>query len=143
MFFTPCRTRFEKKNNDRFLIIIFKVNFKIRKRISHVIIKKELLSFQEQQQKIWTYLPVRGQGVLFGKTVAGRRGRKPIVAADIKNVSMGDNFVPLVSEHIQDHFTWLSKAQCGSVRAAEEHPFPHKKHAEYQCRERHSQLLQP
>lgn len=75
--------------------------------------------------------------------MAGRRGIKTIVAADIKNISTGDDFVPLVSEHIQDHLTWLSKDQCGSVRVAgEEHPFLHEKHPEYHCGERHLQFLQ-
>jgi len=68
--------------------------------------------------KNWTvasYL-VQGQGVFFGKSVAGRRGRKTIVAADwLMNISTGDSFVPPASEHVQDHLTWLSKDWCGSA----------------------------
>lgn len=46
--------------------------------------------------------------------MAARRGIKAIAAVDVKNASTRDNFVPLVSEHVPGHLTWLSKDQCSS-----------------------------
>lgn len=88
--------------NDNFLITILKAIIKIRKRVSHVIIKKKSHCFRNNSKKnltVASYL-VQGQGAFFGHTVAARRGIKAIAAVDVKNSSTRDNFVPLVTEHM-------------------------------------------